>query len=438
MIADKLMGSAIDHLMRLKDVADGKPPEGWNVSPLSDFLDSRQKINVPDDAEVPFLPMASISDGYSGENIPEVRIWHEVRKGYTVFRPNDVLVAKITPCFQNRKSTIAPRSDWSAGAGTTELHVLRPGNLVFPRYLLWLTKSNYFIDSLVPKMTGTAGQKRVPRSALEGLTIAVPTLAEQERIVRLLDALKPEIELLAVLEREREYLDDRFVRLLRNSWLQAGISGHLTLQVPEDVDGLLRQVQSEKTEYDADSSSRTILPKEEDFNPPFEIPNSWRWCKLGEVLTLVNGRAYKRHEMLEVGKWPLLRVGNLFTSDRWYYSDLELPPEKYCEQGDLLYAWSASFGPFIWEGGRSIFHYHIWNVRYFSLNRDFIYFALMEDALRLGRSKTGATMAHVSMKNMVDRPLPIPGLIEQAAIVQVLETGLSAINDINDVLGGMR
>lgn len=226
--------------------------------------------------------------------------------------------------------------------------------------------------------------------------------------------------------------------MLRNSWLQAGISGHLTLQVPEDVDGLLRQVQSEKTEYDADSSSRTILPKEEDFNPPFEIPNSWRWCKLGEVLTLVNGRAYKRHEMLEVGKWPLLRVGNLFTSDRWYYSDLELPPEKYCEQGDLLYAWSASFGPFIWEGGRSIFHYHIWNVRYFSLNRDFIYFALMEDALRLGRSKTGATMAHVSMKNMVDRPLPIPGLIEQAAIVQVLETGLSAINDINDVLGGMR
>ena len=66
--------------------------------------------------------------------------------------------------------------------------------------------------------------------------------------------------------------------------------------------------------------------------------------------------------LVSYGPYPLLRVGNFFSNRAWYYSDLELPEDKYCEDGDLLYAWSASFGPRIWQGPKVIYHYHIWKI----------------------------------------------------------------------------
>ena len=81
---------------------------------------------------------------------------------------------------------------------------------------------------------------------------------------------------------------------------------------------------------------------------------------LKEVCEVINGRAYSQPELLSDGKYRVLRVGNFFSNDSWYYSDLELENKYYCEKGDLLYAWSASFGPHIWEEEKVIYHYHIW------------------------------------------------------------------------------
>ena len=77
----------------------------------------------------------------------------------------------------------------------------------------------------------------------------------------------------------------------------------------------------------------------------------WKFKRLDEVCTFINGRAYKKDELLSSGKYMVLRVGNFFTNKEWYYSDLELSEDKYCENGDLLYAWSASFGPRMWDWG---------------------------------------------------------------------------------------
>ena len=74
-----------------------------------------------------------------------------------------------------------------------------------------------------------------------------------------------------------------------------------------------------------------------------------------DVIEFINGRAYKKEELLSSGKYKVLRVGNFFTNNSWYYSDLELTEDKYCNKGDLLYAWSASFGPKIWDGEKTIF-----------------------------------------------------------------------------------
>ena len=156
---------------------------------------------------------------------------------------------------------------------------------------------------------------------------------------------------------------------------------------------------------------------------PFEIPKGWEWCRMQDVITFVNGRAYKKEELLPQGKYKVLRVGNFFTNNEWYYSDLELPEDKYCYNGDLLYAWSASFGPQIWNGDKTIFHYHIWNIKFNSiiLFREYLYYFFLFDKTQVKASTTGSTMVHVSMENMKPRLIPIPPVNEQKRIVHEIE-----------------
>ena len=152
---------------------------------------------------------------------------------------------------------------------------------------------------------------------------------------------------------------------------------------------------------------------------------------LGDVATLINGRAYKKHEMLRQGKYPLLRVGNFFTNQEWYYSDLELDEHKYCDNGDLLYAWSASFGPRIWEGSKTIYHYHIWKVLidFEKIDKNFLFFVLANDVESIKTEQTnGSTMAHVTKGNMEKRHIPLPSLKEQRRIAGILSTWEKSIN----------
>ena len=89
----------------------------------------------------------------------------------------------------------------------------------------------------------------------------------------------------------------------------------------------------------------------------------WKEYQIQDVCRLINGRAYSNDEMLEHGKYKIVRVGNLSGGNStWFYSDLELPADKYCHNGDLLFAWACTFGPHIWKEDNTIFHYHIWKI----------------------------------------------------------------------------
>jgi type I restriction enzyme S subunit len=150
----------------------------------------------------------------------------------------------------------------------------------------------------------------------------------------------------------------------------------------------------------------------------------WVERPLSEVCTLINGRAYNKDELLESGKYPVLRVGNFFTNNHWYYSDLELAQDKYCESGDLLYAWSASFGPRIWKGGKVIYHYHIWKVipNTALINKKFLLYLLNWDVEQIKLAHgTGTTMMHVSKGSMESRIVPIAPLNAQEQIVLQLD-----------------
>ncbi|MCF5186260.1 restriction endonuclease subunit S [Pseudomonas simiae] len=166
-----------------------------------------------------------------------------------------------------------------------------------------------------------------------------------------------------------------------------------------------------------------------------------QWKALEEVCRFINGRAYKQPELLGQGKYPVLRVGNFFTNDNWYYSDLELDEDKYCDKGDLLYAWSASFGPRIWEGDKVIYHYHIWKVMPDAdvINKKFLYYLLEWDMKALKEEHgTGSTMMHVTKGAIEQRLVPIPcpenpqrSLEIQAEIVSILDAFTELTAELN-------
>ena len=148
------------------------------------------------------------------------------------------------------------------------------------------------------------------------------------------------------------------------------------------------------------------------------IPQEWEAMRLSDVCTLINGRAYKQNELLSKGKYKILRVGNFFTNDSWYFSDMELDPNKYAYKGDLLYAWSASFGPRFWTGDKVIYHYHIWKIcNLKGINQQYL---LDYDASLLQRDTQGGTMHHITKENMEKRFIPVPPLAEQRKIAEVL------------------
>ena len=163
-------------------------------------------------------------------------------------------------------------------------------------------------------------------------------------------------------------------------------------------------------------------------------------CKLKDFCTVINGRAYSQKELLDKGKYRVLRVGNFFSSDRWYFSDLELPAEKYCNKGDLLFAWACSFGPRIWNGeDRTIFHYHIWKLDIDSniVDKMYLFYLLKISVDSMTAGTHGSVMMHITKSDMENFEFDIPTLEVQkkiAAILSALDEKIATNREINDNL----
>ena len=169
-------------------------------------------------------------------------------------------------------------------------------------------------------------------------------------------------------------------------------------------------------------------------------PEGWARVAFRDVCRLWNGRAYTQEELLPNGKYRVLRVGNLFTNKEWYYSDLELEDQKYIDTGDLIYAWSASFGPRIWNGGKVIYHYHIWKCELEErvVEKAFLYSLLLWDTARIkAQQGVGTTMMHVTKAGMEARTIDLPPLSEQRRIVSKLDSlfarSTAARNELNRI-----
>ena len=152
-----------------------------------------------------------------------------------------------------------------------------------------------------------------------------------------------------------------------------------------------------------------------------KFSGEWKREILNDVCTFHNGRAYKQNELLSDGKYRVLRVGNFFTNDSWYYSDLELDDEKVAVNGDLLYAWSASFGPRFWTGEKVIYHYHIWKIDSFQqVSKEFLFYFLERDTEKIKNEVQGGTMVHITKGDMEKREILYPSILEQSKIARLL------------------
>ena len=304
-----------------------------------------QLNNLSPDTRVSFVPMAHLNEHSIAFAPTDVKILSEVTASYTYFEDNDVLLAKVTPCFENGKAGIARHLLNGIGFGSSEFYVIRSSDKVLPEWIYFCVMHPMFRNAAIAQMTGTGGLQRVPRAYVDNFQIPLPPLEVQKEIV-------------AEIESYQKVID----------------------------------------------GARAVL---DNYRPHIPIHPEWPMVELGKFARLINGRAYKQEELLRDGPTPVLRVGNFFSNRDWYYSDLELENDKYCDAGDLLYAWSASFGPRIWEGPRAIFHYHIWKVETTEIiDKRFLFHLLEADSEKIKSEGHGIAMRHTTKGFMEVRQFP--------------------------------
>jgi type I restriction enzyme, S subunit len=165
-----------------------------------------------------------------------------------------------------------------------------------------------------------------------------------------------------------------------------------------------------------------------------EIPEHWRKTRQGYEAEFINGYAYSEREFTDSG-YPIIRIQNLNGGNTFLYSDLKLPKKQFTQNGDLLFAWSATFGPFIWKGPNASYHYHQWKVvPKKNLDKKFMYYNLdkISDVVK-SMSHSGIDMVHMTKLSMEKLPIFLPGINEQQQISNYLDKKIEKIDkDISE------
>ena len=156
--------------------------------------------------------------------------------------------------------------------------------------------------------------------------------------------------------------------------------------------------------------------------------DDWEEVALGDVAEIINGRAYKLSEWETSGN-PVIRLQNLTQRGGvFYFSNLVLPEKQYCTKGDLLYMWSATFGPHIWWGEKAIFHYHIWKIEPNErIDKRFLFYLLDAKTQEWKTAGSGMAMIHLTKAGIEKELLSVPPLPEQKKIAEILSGIDSAI-----------
>ena len=358
-------------------------PSNWRWSQIADIGVLSPRNDADDHVQSSFIPMPLIASGFGLTVRHKIRRWGEIKRGYTHFAEGDVGLAKITPCFENGKSAVFRNLTGGLGSGTTELHIVRP-LFVDPDYILIFLKCTHFIESGIPNMTGTAGQKRVPTEYFASSPFPLPPYAEQHRIVAKVDELMALCDQLEAARAEREATRDRLtaaslvrldapdpdpatfrvhaafalenlaplttrldqIKALRQTILNLAVRGKLVEQDPADepVEHSLRAIRSNRDEMIRNKELRREKPVStvvED-TAPFDIPDNWKWVRVGDLALFTQYGTSAKAAPSDTGV-PVLTMGNIQDGAVIRMNEKRIPdtsdelPALYLKNFDLLY-----------------------------------------------------------------------------------------------------
>jgi type I restriction enzyme S subunit len=352
-------------------------PDDWRWVALDDLGSKKARNTAEDDLPVSFIPMALVPVSVGGRISSEERRWGDVKKAFTHFADGDVVMAKITPCFENGKSAVIRGLLNGIGAGTTELHVFRRSTEVIePEYVLLYLKTRGFISRGERVMTGSAGQKRVPRDYFGGTDFPLPPPAEQKRIVAKVEELMALCDRLEAQQQERATRHAALARAslsrfaeaptpahlnllfhkscsippeeLRKAILAMAVRGKLVPQDPQDepaarvlerIDAAPKRGMRTRTTHESDGDEPT------DFTPLFELPPGWEWVQfrrlpLHATVGLDRGRAMQGADKA-VGYFKMNNIRNSGGVDLSDLTRIDATPDEIeafaLEDGDFLF-----------------------------------------------------------------------------------------------------
>ena len=431
-------------------------PGSWAWVRISSICVINPKNDLNDDTEVSFIPMPHICEGYENRHSFDIRKWSEIKTGYTHFAENDIGIAKITPCFENRKSVVFHNLKNGAGAGTTELFILRPIISVEPDYLLWIAKTDDFINGGVETFSAAVGQQRVDRDFIVNYLIPLPPVNEQKSIINKINVA---FSVINTVDQNKADLANT-IFYAKSKILDLAIRGQLVPQNPDDEPAsvLLERIRAEKEELikqgkiKRDKKESFIFRGEDNSyyekidmevrcinsEIPFDLPETWCWCRLGTLFAHNTGKALNSADSAGT---PMTYI----TTSNLYWDRFELDSLKEMlfadseidkctvKKGDLLVCEGGDIGrSAIWMFEENIrIQNHIHRLRpYISLSNRFYYYVMyMWKQLGLIGGQ-GIGLQGFSSKMLHNLIVPLPSIDEQERIVAFIDKLFEQIESI--------
>jgi type I restriction enzyme S subunit len=364
--------------------------------------------------------MAYIKDGFSNESKFDIRQWKDIKSGFTHFQNNDLGIAKITPCFENRKSVIFKNLYNTYGAGTTELHIFRP--IVSPliaEYALYISKTENFISNGIANFSGAVGQQRVGKDTIGDYLIALPPLEELSKILSSISKL---FLIVNGIENDESQLSS-YIQKTKSKILDLAIRGKLVPQDPNDEPAsvLLERIKAEHPE-----SKKKAKNTGDNSHYPFDIPESWEWCSLDQISQHISAGGDKpvNYSVSKTSKYSIPIYSNGKDKDGLYgYTDnatINKPSITISARGTIGFS-CIRFEPFC-----PIVRLISITPNILIIDIIYLHYTLMS----LIPQGEGSSIPQLTIPNIKPKEIPIPPILEQKRIVKKIEDIFASLDEI--------
>ncbi|NDY93382.1 restriction endonuclease subunit S [Ideonella livida] len=460
-------------------------PAAWRWTRLLDIGEINPRNDAPDEQLAAFVPMSGVPQFHRAAIIAETKRWGDIKKGYTHFANGDVVLAKITPCFENGKAAAVEGlpGDAGIGAGTTELQVFRPIHPgVLSAYVYLFLRSPLFMVEGEKNMTGTAGQKRVPTDYFATRAFPLPPSEEQSRIVAKVDELMALCDQLEKQQQDRRKLQNALrqstlqalataqsshelrmgwerlqanfgqlfsepqdVRDFRGLVLDLAVNGRLlpSTRTPTPASTLLDQIAEARSKWAKTAEGQEkkeavgMLKKlrtQQAAAPSEVLPEHWRWASLLQVSQAVvdchNKTAPYVNEGIHLIRTTDIRDGRMeltktrkISEETYAYWARRMQPRA----GDIFFTREAPMGEaaIVPDGERVCLGQRTMLIRLFNelFSNRYLLYVIQSPSFqtRMSEAAIGMTVKHLRVGGVEDLVVPVPPRDEQDRIVQVID-----------------